>query len=238
MVSLRNQATHFVIEELCDYYARLFQSCIINYVDCLQNKMGVKGRLDLGSRGLIVTFDEATVVDLKTVALKYGKEVVDDFNRIAEDLRIKEESYNSSMFAIPVDYRVTVSRNAKDGVPLLRLDGGGADGYFLEIPKDPEKTHPFRETAIVAEIKKVVLTFNRTAFRAIAHNEGFKMTKTGPYHYHFEATDTHTYSHRLIEFIVAKNRAEPKYIEMCIAKQKREVAGGRKRSATTTGTDR
>lgn len=237
IVRLRNEATHFVIEDLCDYHARMFQSCIINYIDCLQNKLGVKGRLDLRSRGMIVTSEDAVTIDLKAIEIKYGKEIVDDFTRLQEELRVKEETYNSSRFAIPVDYRVTVSKNATDGTHLLTINQDGTEGYFVEIPKDPEKTHPFRETEIIPEIKKRIPGFTQTAFRAIVHKEGFKKTKASPFHYHFTPTNTHTYSFRLIEVIISKHQADPKYIEQCIAKHKRDVPPGRRKKAALPSRD-
>jgi hypothetical protein len=220
IIELRNQSTHFVIEEFSTAYERLFQSCIINYIDFVTNKLHAHDKLNLNLSSLLIANDEATPVDLNSITAIYGAEIVEDFRLSQTSINAQEHSYNSERYSIPIHYRLTVTTKPNTGTCLLELDSEGKMGYIVQVPIDPESTHPYRETDIIPVIAKEIPGFSRTQFRSIVYSEKIKDTKSSPYHYRFVSSNTNMYSDRLIEFITAKNRAEPQYIDKCVQKYK------------------
>lgn len=227
VIDLRNQATHLLIEECSAFYFRWFQSCVINYIDCLA-KAGYEGKLNLSSRGLILVADEPGVIEYDTIKRRYGSNIESRIKTLQESLGREEHAYASSQYAIPVEYRVCITKDPTEGQVMVSINNNGGQGYFVEVPRDPERTHVYREKDILEQLSFHIPGFAKTGFRAIVFCEKIKQQKVSNYHYYFGSADTHKYSESLVNFIVAKCSAEPKYLERCISKYRTAMNAQRK----------
>lgn len=222
VIDLRNQATHLLIEECSAFYFRWFQSCVINYIDCL-TKAGYEGKLNLSSRGLILVADEPGTVEYGTIRRRYGGDIEARIKKLQESLGREEQAYASSQYAIPVEYRVCITKDPSEGQVMVSINNHSGKGYFVEVPRDPERTHVYRETDVLVQLKTHIPGFTQTGFRAIVFCEKIKQQKVSNYHYYFGSSNTHKYSEALVNYIVAKCGAEPTYVERCVSKYKSAI---------------
>ena len=106
---------------------------------------------------------------------------------------------------------------------------GKLSGIILEVPKDPSLTHPFRQIDCINQIKEKIgneITFNQYDFQAIIHKE--KIRGNDKYHYCYKTFGANTYFQDLVDFIVKKIQANPKYFSEARAWFRQNLARKRK----------
>jgi hypothetical protein len=156
IADLRDDAVHMVIEDVPPDVMGLFQACVINYHKHLGEWFGVslRDRVPVGMMTLVCELDPAQF-NLATPALRrrLGKETV----KYLQELQAKIQQMHAELgrpaeFAIGVEYKLALTKKPEAADIVLTSGPGGSGLQFVEVPKDPSKTHPHRQKEILAKL--------------------------------------------------------------------------------------
>ena len=153
----RNNAIHLVIPFIPSDIMGLFQAGVLNYPQALQAWFGISlsSRIPLGMMALVYDFDP------KQHSLEYAKMKrrlsTETFNWLTEfqqNIRSQAESLGNNVqkFYIPIDLKLAITKNPKKADIVLNVGETGREALVVEVPKDPNKTHPYRRK----ELKEVI----------------------------------------------------------------------------------
>jgi hypothetical protein len=212
---IRDSGTHFLIDELEAVYSGLFQSGVINYLETIKTWFD----FDLQNKftpGMLSLVGDLKNIDPAHLKREYGKEIMQFVIREVKDIDKRQKIHSDNRFMIPIDYRLVLSKTSKAGdIELTKSDAGSgnAQGVIVEVPKDPNRTHPFRQGEIEKKVKKDLdlLDFNRRAIQAVIWKE--KIKGNSRFHFKHEKSPTHQYSAAIVDLIKTRLKSNPDYIE-------------------------
>lgn len=173
--NLRNNAIHLVIPFIPRDIMGLFQAGVLNYPKALQDwfSISLSSRIPLGMMVLVYDFDP------KQHSLEYAKMKrrlsVETFHWLTEfqqDIRNQAASLGDrkQQFYIPIDLKVAITKSSKKADIVLSSGVRGREAQILEVPKSPDKTHPYRQTEVVALVNQKlggIPPFNAFDFQCI-----------------------------------------------------------------------
>lgn len=210
VADVRDEATHLVISKVPQDVMALFQACVLNYHEYLQNwwEISLSDRLPVGMMAL--TYDlSPTDFDFDSSALKkqIGKDTAAYLMNLQADLRKEFDSLGRvAEFSIDVDYKLALVRKVSDADIALTTGDGGKPTSVLPIPKDTSDTHPFREMNVLEKLNEELTCerdINGYDVRCVvkAHN----VKENGAYFYQTRLTGfSPQYSQGFIDWVVRK----------------------------------
>lgn len=212
---IRDCGTHFLVDELESVYSGLFQSGVINYLDTLKTWFDFDLQ-DKFTPGMLSLVGDLKNIDPAHLKREYGNEVMQFVLREIKDIDKKQKSFSDNRFMIPIDYRLVLTKTSKAGdIELTKSDSGtgNAKGVIVEVPKDPNKTHPLSQGEIESKIKKdlKIKDFNRRAIQAIIWKE--KIKGNPRFHFKHEKSPTHQYSESIVDLVKTRLNSNPNYVD-------------------------
>jgi len=155
----RNNAIHLVVPFIPSDIMGLFQAGVLNYPKALQDWFGtsLSNRIPLGMMVLVYDFDP------KQHSLEYAKmkrrlsvETVRWLTEFQQNIRNRAASLGEStqQFYIPIDLKLAITKSPSKSDIVLSSGGEGKDASILEVPKDIDKTHPYRGIEVKDEVNK------------------------------------------------------------------------------------
>jgi len=156
IADLRDEAVHLVISDVPKDVLGLFQACVLNYHKHLFGWFDVSlaDRVSPGMMSIVYDFSPEEV-DLKSPVMRkrLGKDAADYLTeyqaRLQQDV---EELGNPSTFSIGIEYSLALTKKPADADITLSSGTSGANTKLVEVPKDPSKTHPQRQTEVIAKV--------------------------------------------------------------------------------------
>jgi len=144
---LRNEAVHYMISELESIYISYFQASAINYSNYIKKwfNIDINEEYDFPILSLF-TLATNKIIDVSKLKGKYDKQVIDFVIRMQnQDKAIRTSNIDNSkaQLYVPIEYKAAIVRNPKNADILLTKDGGTNGLLTVEVPRDPEKTHPY-----------------------------------------------------------------------------------------------
>jgi len=229
ITAIRDAATHLIIKELETVYSSLFQSGVLNYVNKLNEwfSISIAEKISPAMLTLVSDIRQINPVNIKK---RYGAEALKFFENEMKKLEKTEKEMNSLTYRIPIEYKLVLTKSSKNAdITLSSGINGKAFGLVLEVSKDIEKSYPYLQKDIIAEVKKKRndIVFNQYDFQAILYKERIKGNYK--YHYMIKKPVIHRYSDDLITLIVDKIEKNPDYL-----KNAREQYRNRKKSYAST----
>ncbi|AFR99157.1 DUF3644 domain-containing protein [Lentilactobacillus buchneri] len=154
IVSLRNTSIHFVTEEYEQMYAPLFQACVINYVNKLNDffHIDITERLDQHFLSLSVNIDS---LDSKAIKKKYPTSIAEQILR--DQMELNEETIHteSTHFGIPINHNIYITKNKKNADFIVSVaKDSETKAAIINKLQDPKNTHPFSYSEVVNQINK------------------------------------------------------------------------------------
>jgi hypothetical protein len=217
---LRDKSIHLLIPDIQKTLSRIFQASVLNYLECLEE---YKYNNPYGSElpGLLSLISDKDELDDINIIGKYGdhtKSIVKDF---LEKFGEEERDINSYHLAIPLEYKVVLTKKEEEGDLKLSLSKEGKNAKLIEVPKDHNRTHPYLQKDIISRIKEFLIKekinkkFTSYIFQGMLLYEGIKSSKDNQYYHLIENPKTHTYSEQLIELIIHKLQSNEEYVQKC-----------------------
>lgn len=212
---LRNAATHLIIQELESVYVGLFQAGVINYSSKLKEWFN-RSITDIVSPAMLSLVYDIKTFDPVVIERRYGKDILDFALKTRNDIATETSSYGND-YSIPVEYRLVLTKsNSKDSdIELTHSDSGNVQAVILEVPKDLERTHPYRTAQAVEAIKNKLgdkINFTRHDFLCVLQKEKIKEKAQPKYYHKINNPETHYYSESLIDFVVDRVLKDTSYL--------------------------
>jgi hypothetical protein len=232
IADIRDSGTHYLIDELESVYSGLFQSGVINYLETLKTWFDFDLQ-DKFTPGMLSLVGDLKNIDPAHLKREYGNEIMQFVLREIRDIDEKQKKFADNRFMIPIDYRLVLTKSAKAGdIELTKSDSGtgSAKGVIVEVPKDPNKTHPYTQGELENKIKQEIKdeSFNRRAIQAIIWKE--KIKGNPRFHFKHEKSPTHQYSDKLIDLVKVRLKSNPNYINETKEKYSEMIKNKRQRT--------
>ena len=214
IAAIRDEATHLIIKDLEAVYSGLFQSGVLNYVDKLEEWFGISITEKI-SPAMLTLVSDIKQIDPVFIKKRYGPEILEFVeNEIGRIEKNAKELKEDIKYRIPIEYKLVLTKSAKDADITLSSGVGGKTFGLIEVPKDIERTHPYLQKDVIAKIKERIgggIMFNQYDFQSILYKE--KIKRNRKYHYMIKKPVIHRYSDALIELIVNKIERDQEYLK-------------------------
>lgn len=227
IVELRNTGTHFITEEYGIIYAPLFQACVINF----RNKMNEFHSVDIAENipdsFLTLSVNIGDFTD-EAVRAKYSAELAEKLITYRNDLAVLEKEENNPKFSIGIRQDVYITKKKGSADFVIAIDGSSDNKVkVVKELKDPSNTHNFSFGNIVSADNKrlandnvafsytkptgeVRTVFNTNDLTLFINFYTLKDNITYAYAHKMDGKQpTYSYSPALVDFIVAQIKKDP-----------------------------
>lgn len=156
IVELRDEAVHLVISQVPKSVLSLFQSCVLNYHKRLVDWFGISlsGRVSVGMMTIVYDFSPEQF-DLTSPILRrqLGREVIEYLAGFQAGVRQEFERLNRpAEFSIDINYKLALVQKAGEADIVLTKGESGLTANIIEVPKDPSRTHPYRQKEVIEQV--------------------------------------------------------------------------------------
>jgi len=153
VADLRDESVHLVISQVPRDVMALFLACVLNYHKRLVEWFGISlsDRVPVGMMTLVYDLSPEQF-DLEDPVLRrsLGRDAVNYLSKFQAELNEEFAQLGKpSEFSIPVDYGLVLDKKVGKADIVLTAGTTGTMTRVVEVPKDPGKTHPFRQTELV-----------------------------------------------------------------------------------------
>lgn len=234
LIELRDKSIHLLLPEVNYDISRLFQSCVINYVNFIAEKFdeSLLGNISYGFIALMV--DQKNVPNFEKIKEDYGPKTSEELKRFLEKFKKEETIVNDSRFAVSINYKLVLTKKTDESdIKLVSSDSSKQQGVIIEVPKDINTTHPLLRNALLNEINQSFADFSMrqiTSYEidAIIFKENIKKQTQSEYHYFIEKPPTHKYSTAFRDYIINKMKDDSNYLVRCVESYKHHMKKSRK----------
>lgn len=159
VAELRDAATHLVVPLVPPDIMGVFQAGVLNYARKLQEwfSIALSDRVPLGMMALVFDADpKHHSLDSPLVRKKMPAETVKWLKEFQNGIRADAAAMGSASesFYIPINLKLAIVRNAGKADIVLSAGKGGESAVVIEVPKDPDHTHPFRQKEVVEQVNQ------------------------------------------------------------------------------------
>lgn len=225
IIELRNTSTHFIVEEYEMIYIPLFQACIFNFTEKIQEFHGFDMTKVIPQNFLTLTVSMRGL-NAAEIRAKYPGQI--SSRLLATSQAIGEEiNQNNDGFAIRVDHYhyITKDKNKATDIVYIEKDAPAGVTIIKEL-KDPNDTHKYTVKKCVKEINTRlrkggvsimspngdVVEFNKYHFDLFVKYYSIKSNEKLCYTNRINNPPTYSYSIQTIDFIVDEIKKDPEHI--------------------------
>ena len=221
IIELRNTSTHFIVEEYEMLYVPLFQACVLNYTEKMQefHNIDITKLVPQNFLTLSVSMKALNESELRA---KYPGQIAEKL--IASNETLSEEiAENNNSYAIRIEHLHYITKDKSKATDILHIEKGAPDGVqIIKELKDPSETHKYNTKKCIQEIKNrlvrkgltllqngVPADFNAYHFSLFCKYYHIKEDKKLCYTYTVNKSPSYGYSMLAIEFIVSEIEKDP-----------------------------
>lgn len=226
IIELRNTSTHFITEEYEMVYIPLFQACILNFVEKMQEFHGVD-MTEIVPQNFLTLAVSMKALDESIIRAKYPEEIaskiIDTNNQL--ELMIAE---NNQSFAIKVEHLHFITKDKNKATSFVHIDKEAEAGVkIIKELKDPNNTHKFTMKNAIKEINRrlqsegINFEINQYIFNLFNKVYGIKENEKYCYVHRQYAQPSYTYSMQTIELIVGEIQKDSENIVEYLKKTKK-----------------
>ncbi|MDD2716299.1 MAG: DUF3644 domain-containing protein [Candidatus Wallbacteria bacterium] len=182
IVELRDEAVHLVFTEIPRDVLCLFQACVINYHKRLNNwfMVSLSERVHVGMMSIVYDI-QPQYGDLadKRLRRELGLDAAKFLSKYCADIRREFDQFQrAAEFSIGIEYRLVLSKNDDDAdIKLSTGPNGRVNTQVIEVPKDPSKTHHFRQIDIKNELNSKISSSKISQFDIQCIEKAYEIRK-------------------------------------------------------------
>lgn len=217
IIELRNTSTHFVTEEYEMIYIPLFQACVLNYVEKMQEFHGVD-MTEVVPQNFLTLAVSMKALDENTIRAKYPEEIANRIIATNEQLEPMIAENNQS-FAIKIEHLHFITKDKNQATSFVYIDKNAETGVkIIKEMKDPNNTHKYTMKTAIKEISRrlqsVGISFDMNRYIFDLFNKVYGIKENEKYCYIHKQYDqpSYTYSMQAIELIVGEIQKDPNHI--------------------------
>ena len=217
IIELRNTSTHFITEEYEMIYIPLFQACVLNFVEKMQEYHGID-MTEVIPQNFLNLVVSMRALDESVIRTKYPEEIA---TRIIEANAQLEPmiAENNQSFAIKVEHLHFITKDKNKATSSVHIDKEAEAGVkIIKELKDPNNTHKYTMKNAIKEINRrlqsmeIDFVMNQYIFDLFNKKYGIKENEKYCYVHKQYAQPSYTYSMATIELIVSEIAKAPKDI--------------------------
>lgn len=226
IIELRNTSTHFITEEYEMVYIPLFQACILNFVDKMQEYHDVDMTKVIPQNFLTLAVS-MKALDESVIRAKYPEEIA---NKIVATNKQLEPliAENNQSFAIRIEHLHYITKDKNQATSFVHVDKNADAGVkIIKELKDPNNTHKYTMKTAIKEITRrlqsdgIEFSMNQYVFDLFNKVYGIKQNEKYCYVHKQYAQSSYTYSSQAIDLIVGEIEKDPDNIVENLKKAKK-----------------
>lgn len=199
IIELRNTSTHFVTEEYEMVYIPLFQACVLNFVEKMQEFHGVD-MTEVVPQNFLTLAISMKALDENEIRAKYPEEIakklIDTHNQLEQMI-----AENNQSFAIKIEHLHYITKDKSKATSFVYVDKDAEAGVkIIKELKDPNNTHKYTMKNAIKEINRrlqsigIDFVINQYIFDLFNKAYGIKENEKYCYVHRQYAQPSYTYS--------------------------------------------
>ena len=224
IVDLRNTSTHFIVEEYEMVYIPLFQACVLNYTEKMQEFHNVD-ITELIPQNFLTLAVSMKALNETEIRAKYPGQIAERLLS-TNSILSSEAAENNHSFAIRIEHHHYLTKDKSKATDIVYIEKDAEAGVqIIKELKDPNETHKYNTKKCIQEInarlnrKSINLLqngnttlFNSHHFSLFCKYFGIKENEKLCYVYRVNKSPNYSYSIQAIDFIVAEIEKDPSHI--------------------------
>ncbi len=157
IIELRNTSTHFITEEYEMIYIPLFQACVLNFVEKMQEFHQVD-MTEVVPQNFLTLAVSMKSLDENVIRVKYPEEIAERILETNSSL-IPMINGNNQSFAIKIEYYHYLTKDKNKATSFVHVDRTAEAGVkIIKELKDPSNTHKYTMKTALIEFTRSHLT--------------------------------------------------------------------------------
>lgn len=224
IIELRNTSTHFITEEYEMLYIPLFQACVFNFIEKIQEFHNID-MTEIIPQNFLTLAVSMKALNETEIRAKYPEQIAEKIITTEEKLSPLIEE-NNHAFAIRIEHYHYITKDKNKATEIVHIEKDAETGVqIIKELKDPNDTHKYTAKNCIKEINKrlskmgiqlqhqgAIVQFNKYHFNLFSNYYGIKSEPKFCYAYKIHATPTYSYSIQAIDFIVDEIKKDPEHI--------------------------
>lgn len=217
IIELRNTSTHFITEEYEMIYIPLFQACVLNFVEKMQDFHDVD-MTEIIPQNFLTLAVSMKSLNESTIRAKYPEEIAEKILETNSAL-IPMINENNQSFAIKIEHHHYITKDKNKATSFVHIDKEAEAGVkIIKELKDPGNTHKFTMKTALKEINRqlqnagIDIKINAYHFNLFNKVYGLKENEKYCYIHRIYAQPSYSYSMQAIELIVGEIKKDPEHI--------------------------
>ncbi|MHC1772102.1 MAG: DUF3644 domain-containing protein [Flexilinea sp.] len=217
IIELRNTSTHYITEEYEMVYIPLFQACIINFT----NKINEFHDIDLTEiipQNFLTLSVSMKALNASEIRAKYPEQVSSKLIETDKTISGLVDS-NNDAFGIRINHYDYLTKNRNEATEFVHIDkDADASAKIIREIKNPNETHKYNAKKCISEINRILektglsIRINRSSFDNFMKYYGIKQDEKLCFVYQINKNPTYSYSRQTIDFIVDEIKKDPECI--------------------------
>lgn len=217
IIELRNTSTHFITEEYEMIYIPLFQACVLNFVEKMQEFHQVD-MTEVVPQNFLTLAVSMKSLDENIIRVKYPEEIAERILDTNSSLAPMINENNQS-FAIKIEHYHYLTKDKNKATSFVHVDKTAEAGVkIIKELKDPSNTHKYTMKTALKEINRqlqkegIDLKINAYHFDLFNKVFGLKENERYCYIHKIYAQPSYSYSMQAIELIVGEIKKDSENI--------------------------
>ena len=217
IIELRDTSTHFITEEYEMLYIPLFQACVFNFAEKIQQFHNVDISKLVPQNFLTITTNMKSFNETE-IRAKYPEELSKKILNTYATLTPLIQNNNNN-FTIKIEHYHYITKNKNEATELLFIDNNASENVkVIKELKDPNVTHKYNMKKLNQEVSQrlqkigIDLKFNQYHFKLFCNYFNIKSNPKFCFINKIEAYPTYSYSLGAIDFIVNEIKKDPNNI--------------------------
>lgn len=225
---LRDEATHLVLAKIPAEVTSLFQASVVNYHGRLTTwfDMSLTDRVSGGLMSIVYDMspEQSDMTD-KRLRRKIGADAAAFLaHYCAEIKREFDELGRPAQFSIGIDYRLVLTKKPHGADIMLASGPGGELTHVVEVPKDPSKSHPFRQKEIIEKVNELLNRLEINQYDIQCINKFYRIKYKSEYFYQGRMPGSPAqYSPRFVDWIVKQYNQDNEFFVKTRAKARYQM---------------
>lgn len=226
---LRDEAVHLVFNVIPNEVISIFQAGVINYNNRLNEWFGVSlsDRAPVGMMNIVYDLSpELSDMSSKQLRRKLGRDAFTFLSQYCSQLRQDcDDLKQPTQFSIGIEYRLVLTKKHDEAdINLLSGPTGGVATQVVEVPKDPSKSHPFRQKEVVEQVNSRITGVNINQYDIQCVNKVLNIKQRTEYFYQGKVKGSPAqYSQAFVDWLVSQFERDKKFFRKSRRKAKAEA---------------
>ena len=229
IIELRNTSTHFITEEYEMIYIPLFQACVLNFVEKVQEFHQVD-MTEVVPQNFLTLAVSMKSLDENIIRVKYPEEIAERILDTNSSLAPMINENNQS-FAIKIEHYHYLTKDKNKATSFVHVDKTAEAGVkIIKELKDPSNTHKYTMKTALKEINRqlqkegIDLKINAYHFDLFNKVFGLKENERYCYIHKIYAQPSYSYSMQAIELIVGEIKKDSENILNNLKKMAKKIS--------------